>query len=150
MLDCCISIPGPGGEGGGGGACLDDYLTAVDDASFSTNLATPQATGKTLVTPPGFTGGTYQLQFSYAMEPNEFEIFFVQMGLNGAPPGSAVWPQNHEERVTDDDDGEVYVYAQAICVEIPTGVNTLELYLWTDNNDVQTMVETTIELWKVA
>lgn len=148
LTDACISIPGP--SGGGGGECLKDYQTAVDDSSFATTLSTPQATGKTLVTPAGFEGGTYQVQFSYVIDADEFENFHVQMGLNGAPPGAAVWPQDHEEIVPDDDNGERYVYAQAICAEVPAGVNTFEIYLWTDSNNLQTMLETTIELWKVG
>lgn len=142
---CC---PQPDDAGGAAGVCLDDYQTDVDDTSFTTSAGTPQASGKVLTTPPGFAGGRYQLQFSYVMDPNNNDDFFVQIGIDGAPPANEAWPQDHRELATDDGDGEFYVYAQATCLDLTPGVHTVEIYLWSDG-DPHTLRETTIEIWRI-
>jgi len=145
---CC---PQPDGAPAADGDCLEDYQTAVDDGVFATSSSTPAATGKVLTTPIGFSGGRYQLQFSYVIDGDEFDDFFVQIGLDGAPPANAVWPQDHREEVVDDDDGERDVYAQAICLDVSAGVHTFEIYLWTEpSGNAHEIRETTIEIWKVA
>jgi len=132
------------------GDCLEDYQTAVDDTVFATIFTTPDPTGKILTTPAGFSGGRYQLQFSYVLNHNEFDEFFIQIGLDGAPPANAVWPEDHREGVVDDDNGERWVYAQAICLDVSAGVHTFEIYAWTLGGDDLEVRETTIEIWKVA
>lgn len=147
---CCIEGIGPGGGAGPPGNCLEDYQTESDDGPVTTTNTTPTATGIVLTTGVGFAGGHYRFGMSYVINASEFDPFFVDVGLNGAPPGSSIFQLPHDELVADDDDGERYVYGRSEClVSVPAGVNTFEVYIWTDPGGTVTIRDVLLEIWGV-
>jgi len=149
---CCLPIVGGRplvpGDTGDDGVCLEDYQTEVDDSTFTTSNAALTATGKTLVTPLGFTGGTYRFGCSYCMGPcSVFETFGMNIQLDG---GSFIYTPNHDEEVADDDNDERWVYARNVCIDMAAGSHTFEIFIRTEFNDPQTIRETTMEIWRIA
>lgn len=149
---CCVPIVGgrPLVRGGDGmsGVCLEGYQTAVDDSTFTTANVALTATGKTLVTPIGFSAGIYRFGCSYVMGlVSEFEPFKMNIQLDG---GAFIYTPNHDELVIDDDDGERWVYARNVCLVLAGGAHTFEIFIGTGINDPQTIRETTMELWRIG